>query len=74
MRCRVHLIKAEETQHYRFYIALCIIGQQLPGLLHAGTSLDRTPEASEPAGECLNKTWYPRQAFSWPQHNVVCLH
>ena len=33
----LHLIKAEHTMQYRFYMAFCIIKAQLPGLLHAGS-------------------------------------
>ena len=34
----LYLIKAEHTMQYRFYMALCIMEAQLPGLLHAGSS------------------------------------
>ena len=50
----LHLIKAEAMQNYRLYIALCIIKDQLPGLLCAGVRVDQAPEASDPSGECLN--------------------
>ena len=33
----LHLIKAEHTMQLRYYVALCIIEAQLPGLLHAGS-------------------------------------